>query len=429
MYSPRLQTSKVSGATCSASDAHSCRDARLAVLEQVLHEELARLVARAHHRPAGDVQEAHLLGHALPLGERLGRHVLLHWHVLGARAQVLAERDDVHAAGAQVLERLVNVLVALADAEHERRLRHERRHARFRLLEHEQRLPVVRAVVANAALQPLDSLHVVREDVEPGLGHHVDQRLVALEVRREALDHNLRQLGAQQPHGLGEVVSTKVWVVVPVHAREHDVVEPPLRDRLGDLRGLLRVERRRLLARLDRAEAAAARARVAHDHDRGRGHAVLAAAPALADLAPCVGCALSQLGLRFDAFGLRDGLAAASLSRSPNAKSCSEIAMSANAGPSFASSSSRARSSSSRVPRSDLVIRTCGAAALDSARIAWAPRAAASEDDATRCMVALSLLVPVLPPVSRLEVVKLIVVVVVKGWQRGTDVHYVLLFR
>ena len=69
--------------------------------------------------------------------------------------------------------------------------------------------------------------------------------------------------------------------VVAVHRREHDVPDAPLRDRLGGVRRLRRIQRRGGLARVHRAEAAPARARVAHDHD-GRRAGV--AVPALAQV-------------------------------------------------------------------------------------------------------------------------------------------------
>ena len=75
----------------------------------------------------------------------------------------------------------------------------------------------------------------------------------------------------------------------------------------------MRVERGRLAARLDTAEAAATGAGVAHKHDGGRGSGLVGAAPALANvgtpslLAYGVKVETAQVGLDLGKFGVRAG--------------------------------------------------------------------------------------------------------------------------
>ncbi len=81
-----------------------------------------------------------------------------------AHLQVLPEREDVDARVARIEHRIHDLVVRLAEPEHDRRLRV---HAtRLGGLQHGQRLHVVGACVAHAALQPLDRLDVVCEDVK-----------------------------------------------------------------------------------------------------------------------------------------------------------------------------------------------------------------------------------------------------------------------
>mmetsp|Transcript_3682 Transcript_3682/g.5158 ORF Transcript_3682/g.5158 Transcript_3682/m.5158 type:complete len:226 (+) Transcript_3682:856-1533(+) len=139
-------------------------------------------------------------------------------------------------------------------------------------------------MVADAALQPLDRLQVVREHVQPGGGDLPDERQLPAEVGREALHQHARPLLLDAPHGGGEVRGPLVGLVVAVHRGQHHVVQAPLRNRLGGVLGLLGVERRRRPVGLHRAEAAAARARVPHDHDGSRRKAIFPAAPAFANV-------------------------------------------------------------------------------------------------------------------------------------------------
>lgn len=66
------------------------------LLQDVFDEELSRLVAGSNERATCDVQEAHILGDLLPLGELFRDHVTIDLHVSLGRAHVLAESDNIH---------------------------------------------------------------------------------------------------------------------------------------------------------------------------------------------------------------------------------------------------------------------------------------------------------------------------------------------
>ncbi len=137
---------------------------------------------------------------------------------------------------------------------------------------------VVAGLHAHRPLQALDRLHVVVEDVGPGVEHRVDVGRAPLEVGDEHLDRGRRVAVAdradrRRPHG-----RPAVGELVPGDARDDAVAQAHRGDGLGDPGGLAQVELGRTPG-LHRAEVAGARADVAEDHHR-RG----AARPALAQV-------------------------------------------------------------------------------------------------------------------------------------------------
>src|SRR5438309_2309388 len=84
-----------------------------------LDEVLARLVAGAHQRPCRDEAESERQPLALEPREHFGAHELLDRQVLVARAQILAEREDVAVHRPQVAHRLDDFVVRLAEPEHD----------------------------------------------------------------------------------------------------------------------------------------------------------------------------------------------------------------------------------------------------------------------------------------------------------------------
>lgn len=72
--------------------------------------------------------------------------------------------------------------------------------------------------------------------------------------------------------------------IVSVNAGEDDISQAPPPQGLGCILGLMGIQRRRLVARLDAAKSASACARIAHQHDSSGGCGFVASTPAIADV-------------------------------------------------------------------------------------------------------------------------------------------------
>src|SRR4051812_26860720 len=243
-----------------------------------LRDVLVGVIAGAHERAGRHVLEAELVGRALERGELVRVPVAHDRQVALGRAQVLAHGEDLDAVLAQPAERVDHLLEALAEADHEARLRHDVVAAHLLGVgQHAQRARPRRAT-SRDAVEARRDLDVVVEDVG-ALGDDLGQRhLEALEVGREDLDLAVGRLAADLADDPDERAGALVGQVVAVDARDDRVPEAHLGHAARDARGLERVVPRRL-AGLDVAEPAAPGARVAEDHE-GRG----AALPALADV-------------------------------------------------------------------------------------------------------------------------------------------------
>lgn len=208
------------------------------------------------------------------------------------------------------------LLLDLAKAQHDARLGNDVSLALYILdvLQHLQALPESCPRVPHIRRQTLGRLDIVREDVQSTLRHQPDHVEIAREVARQRLHQQIRLLLLDLADRLGEMPRAPIGQVVAVDARQHHVAEPPPRQRLGRVLGLVRVQRGRAAARLDAAEAAGTRARVAHEHDGRRRRALAArAAPALAHvgaprlLAHRVQLQSAQVGLDLGEVGIGPG--------------------------------------------------------------------------------------------------------------------------
>ena len=88
----------------------------------------------------------------------------------------------------------------------------------------------------------------------------------------------------QKLNGLCKVHSALIRQLIAVDGGEHDIVESPGGDGLGDVLRLVRVKGRGGPGGLHAAEGASPCAGVSHDHDGGGGGALPSPAPALADV-------------------------------------------------------------------------------------------------------------------------------------------------
>ena len=155
----------------------------------------------------------------------------------------LPERDDVHVRVAEQSERANHLRASLAQPEHETRLR-DSRPGRLGHLQHLHGLVPVSATIANVRLKLGNRLHVVREDVQSAPRHAFHETRFASKIGRERLDENVGRRRLEVSDGGLDVIRALVLEIVAVDAGQHDVVEAPLGDGLGDVRGFVRVQRR-----------------------------------------------------------------------------------------------------------------------------------------------------------------------------------------
>src|SRR5207248_9116866 len=212
--------------------------------------------------------EAHGEGRGLELDEFLRTVFAFARRVLGAGPQVLADREDVDAVRAHVLEYRQQLLCGLAESDHDAGLGD---HVRSQLLDiSEQRQAVrVHRFGTNARVEAGHGLGVVVEDVRARLDHGADRLAVALEVGRQHLDGGTGAAPADGANGAREYPGAAVAQVVAVDAGDDRMAQAELRHRLGHAQRLTEVELHRASGG-DRAKAAGARAGVAQDHEGRR---------------------------------------------------------------------------------------------------------------------------------------------------------------
>ena len=98
------------------------------------------------------------------------------------RLHVLTKSEAVHSHPAQVLHGGPHLLVRLAKAEHDGRLRHQARHRLLSLAQHLQGLPVLRSWVPHSWCQPLHSLNIVGKYIEAAGSHSLYTFLTSRKV-------------------------------------------------------------------------------------------------------------------------------------------------------------------------------------------------------------------------------------------------------
>src|SRR3954447_1787092 len=103
-----LHRLQLSGGGCQGADAWP-----------VLLDVLVGVIRRTHERARGDVLEAEVIRRPLQRGELLRRPVADHRQVALGRAQVLAHGEDLDARLAHLAERVDELLVRLAEADHQ----------------------------------------------------------------------------------------------------------------------------------------------------------------------------------------------------------------------------------------------------------------------------------------------------------------------
>jgi len=224
--------------------------------------------ARAHQRARLHVAETHRDAQPLQLAELIGGVVARDREVSSGGPQVLAQREDVDPLGTQVLHRDQQLVPFFAQPADDARLGEE---PGIELLGPAQQLerPGVAPPGPRQAVQPLDRLEVVVEDVRTRRDGDAQCRLAPLEVRNQHLDRGLGEPPPDLGNARREDFRPTVRQVIAVDASDHDVLQAHPGHRFGEPPGLSRIERTRGPVG-DRAVGAVPRAHVAQDHERGR---------------------------------------------------------------------------------------------------------------------------------------------------------------
>ena len=243
---------------------------------------LVGAIARADERAGEDRAEAERLALLAEPRELVGVHPAVDRGVLRARLEVLADRHDVDAVGAQVAQRLDHLVVRLAEADDDAALRqHGVVGDLLRALQQPQCAVVARLAAAHLAVQAANGLDVVVEDVGPRGEDGARAPPPRRRGSRESAPRSIASgsLRLQRADRRGVVAGALVGDVVAVDRRDDDVLQAHLLRRLREAERLERVDRLARLAGVDVAVAAGAGAGLAEDLERRR-----PAAPALGDV-------------------------------------------------------------------------------------------------------------------------------------------------
>ena len=231
----------------------------------------------ARQRRGGDHQEALGVGQPLVVGELVRRGVADHLVVAFGRAQILADGQEIHVGGAQIVHHPVDFARLLAEPHHDSGLGKDRRILALHRIEQAERVVVARAG-PHLGVEPGHRLQVVVVDVRAGGGHRFDGAGLVAEVRGEDLDGGAGRGLADARDRTHELGGPAVVEIVAVHRGDDHVVEAEGGDRSREFRRLARVHRLRPAGR-HVAEGAGPGAHRAQDHDGG-----VALGPALADI-------------------------------------------------------------------------------------------------------------------------------------------------
>ena len=193
------------------------------------------------------------------------------------RLQILAERQQVDAAAAQVGDRVLDLGIGLAEAQHQAALGGCAK--ALGAGQHMERALVAGARIAHRGRQAAHRLEVLREDVRARREDRRHGLRAALEVGRQRLDPGGRGTALDGADAGRVVRRAAIRQIVPIDRREHHVVETHQRHRLGHVGRLVGVQPAARIAGVDGAKPAGAGADAAHEHDGGD-----AGVPALADV-------------------------------------------------------------------------------------------------------------------------------------------------
>ena len=127
---------------------------RVLALNHSLQVELPSSVRGADQRSRGHVLETEPLRELLPAIELLWGDISLHGHMAMGRAEVLTKGDDIDTSIANISNGCLDVLVTLAQPQHQRRLREDIIRLTYFLgvFENSQGLLVTSSIIAHSSL-------------------------------------------------------------------------------------------------------------------------------------------------------------------------------------------------------------------------------------------------------------------------------------
>ena len=181
------------------------------------------MIGAACQRRGRDQQESLAAGDLRVVLELVGRDVALDGEVVGGRAEILSEGQDVDAGGSKVVHRLHDLVVALAQAEHEAGLGQDVGAVLLCVRQDGERLVVARAGVAHGMRQPAYGLDVLGEHVQAGIENGLDVAEHAVEVGGQRFDRGLRVEALDRADAGGIVGGAAVIEVVAIDRGDHHV--------------------------------------------------------------------------------------------------------------------------------------------------------------------------------------------------------------
>ena len=155
--------------------------------------------------------------------------------------QVLAQRQQIHVHGAQVVHGLRNLFVGFPESEHEAGLGQDLGLVLLGVRQNAERLLIARTRIAHGMREPLHRLDVLRKDFESRIHHGLDIAQHALEIRRERFDGDVWRAPLDGANGFGVVPGAAIRQIVAIHRGEHDVLELHELDAARRVLGLFRV--------------------------------------------------------------------------------------------------------------------------------------------------------------------------------------------
>src|SRR5690606_26423095 len=149
-------------------------------------------IARAHERPRHALEKTErerLLAITLEL---LRRHPALNGQMIGRWTQVLPEGQDIDTRRANIAHGFIDLLIGLAESEHEARLGENVGTMLLRMRQHIERLLVAGSGIAHGMREATHRLNVLRKDIDAAIDHDFDMRMITLEVRGQRFHRRLR---------------------------------------------------------------------------------------------------------------------------------------------------------------------------------------------------------------------------------------------